>query len=185
MPRGDGDTRQRIRDEALRLFNERGYDHTAVADIAAAVDVANAALYYYFTGKDAILRSLVEPIIDAVDDLLADTPELPADAEGRRPLLTRYLELLIRWKPVISFVVLDPAVLRHPVLAPRLGAQQTLLEAILAGPNQGPAATVAASAALGAIRRPVVRCNADVLAAHHDTIVDAAVCALGAVLTPG
>lgn len=153
-----------------------------MADIAAAVDVTNAALYYYFTGKDAILRSLVEPMIDAVDDLLADPPQLAANAESRRPLLTLYLQLPIRWRPVISFVVLDPAVLRHPELAPRLADQQSRLEAILAGADSGPAATVAASAAMGAARRPVVPCEQDILAAHHDIIVDTAVRALGAVL---
>ncbi len=140
-----------------------------------AVNVANAALYYYFTGKDAVLRSLVEPMIDAVDDLLADPPQRAANAENGGPLLTLYLQLLIRWRPVISFVVFDPAVRRRPELVPRLADQQSRLEAILAGADSGPAATVAASAAMGAVRRPVVRCEQDILAAHHDIIVDAAV----------
>lgn len=51
-------TRARIEAEALRLFAEKGIDATSVRDIAAAVGVAEGALYRHFPGKEALVRSL-------------------------------------------------------------------------------------------------------------------------------
>lgn len=51
-------TRARIETEALRLFAEKGIDGTSVRDIAAAVGVAEGALYRHFPAKEALARSL-------------------------------------------------------------------------------------------------------------------------------
>ncbi|WP_413992824.1 TetR/AcrR family transcriptional regulator [Labrys okinawensis] len=51
-------TRAKIESEALRLFAEKGVVGTSVRDIAAAVGVAEAALYRHFPSKDALSRSL-------------------------------------------------------------------------------------------------------------------------------
>ncbi len=57
----------RIIQTAARLFSERGYDGTSVADIAAAANVNKALIYYYFEDK----RGLYKEIIDsALADLL-------------------------------------------------------------------------------------------------------------------
>jgi len=53
-------TRQRILDEALRLFDEKGYYETLSDDIASRVGIARATLYQYFDGKEAIFRELME-----------------------------------------------------------------------------------------------------------------------------
>jgi AcrR family transcriptional regulator len=51
-------TKAKIENEALRLFAEKGVAGTSVRDIAAAVGVAEAALYRHFPSKDALSRSL-------------------------------------------------------------------------------------------------------------------------------
>ena len=58
------DTRDRILETALDLFIERGYDKTSLREIAERVGVTKAALYYHFSSKEEIIRTLVQPLFD-------------------------------------------------------------------------------------------------------------------------
>lgn len=59
MDRRQTGTRQRILDEALRLFAERGSAGTSMRAIADAVGIRGASLYAHFDGKQDILDELV------------------------------------------------------------------------------------------------------------------------------
>ncbi len=54
-------TRDRIIDEALRLFAEKGYSSTAVAEIEAAAGLSPGAggLYRHFTSKEEVLAAAI------------------------------------------------------------------------------------------------------------------------------
>ena len=52
--------REEILDAAERLFAAKGVTATTTGDILEAVGIAKGTLYYHFTGKDAILRALIE-----------------------------------------------------------------------------------------------------------------------------
>jgi AcrR family transcriptional regulator len=49
------ETRDRILNAALELFDERGFDSATMRDIAEHAGVATGAAYYYFASKDAIV----------------------------------------------------------------------------------------------------------------------------------
>jgi AcrR family transcriptional regulator len=55
-------TRERIVDEAMRLFSERGYSATSIAKIEAAAGLSPGAggLYHHFESKEAVLAAGVE-----------------------------------------------------------------------------------------------------------------------------
>ncbi|MFE4575665.1 TetR/AcrR family transcriptional regulator, partial [Streptomyces chartreusis] len=52
--------RERLLTSAMRLFAERGYHETSMADLGAAAEVTGPNLYAYFDGKAAVLRAAVD-----------------------------------------------------------------------------------------------------------------------------
>jgi AcrR family transcriptional regulator len=66
-------TRQRIIDEAMRLFGEQGYAATTVAEIEAAVGLSpgSGSLYRHFPSKEALLAEGVRQQIAAGEELLS------------------------------------------------------------------------------------------------------------------
>jgi AcrR family transcriptional regulator len=53
-------TRQRLLDEAERLFRDRGYAATSLEQIADAADVTKGAIYGHFSSKEDLLLSAIE-----------------------------------------------------------------------------------------------------------------------------
>lgn len=53
-------TRASIISAASRLFHERGYDDTAIQNIAELADTGVGTLYGYFTSKEEILREVLQ-----------------------------------------------------------------------------------------------------------------------------
>ena len=80
-------TRQRIIDAALELFAERTFAGTAMRDIADALSVTKAAVYYHFDSKDALLDAILRPLAESLDQLVQRTIATraalePTDATG-------------------------------------------------------------------------------------------------------
>lgn len=71
-------TKERILNEALRLFSEKGYSDVYVSDIAEAVGIKAPSLYKHYKGKQEIFDSCVEKFYERMtqvrnDLLLPDT----------------------------------------------------------------------------------------------------------------
>ena len=89
-----GDTRSRLRQVALRLFAEQGYEKTSLREIAERLGVTKAALYYYFKSKEDIVRSLVEDYMAQIDDLIAWAKDQPRNPAIRGEIVSRYLDIV-------------------------------------------------------------------------------------------
>ena len=62
---------------AARVFAERGYAETSVAELAEQLGLATGALYHYFRGKEELLIAICDEL---TEPLLEAGRELPADA---------------------------------------------------------------------------------------------------------
>ena len=150
---------------------------TSIADLAGALGVSKAAIYYHYRSKDTLLHRLIDPLLDAIDACIGDhtTP-----ARTPRQLLGAYLAVLLAHREVVPLIATDVAVLNHPSIGPRLRAQNHQLQSLLTGPDTSVAARLRAEAALGAIWRPLIAEPPLDLTdpAHQHTLVAAAVAAL-------
>ncbi len=64
--------KQEILDTALRLFGERGYEKTSMADIAKAMGVAQGLCYRYFPSKETLFDSALEQYANVLAKQFAD-----------------------------------------------------------------------------------------------------------------
>lgn len=71
-------TKERITEEALTLFAEKGYKGTSVKNIADAVGIKDASLYNHFKSKQEIFDSIVELIMIHISGL-SETLGMPQD----------------------------------------------------------------------------------------------------------
>jgi len=154
-----------------------GFVGTSIADLASALGVSKAAIYYHYRSKDALLHHLVDPLLDAIDVCIGDHNQPRRTAQQ---LLGAYLAVLLAHRQVVPLIATDVAVLNHPSIGPRLHAQNQQLQSLLVAPNTDVAARLRAEAALGAIWRPLIaQPPLDLTSpAHQRILIDAAVATL-------
>jgi AcrR family transcriptional regulator len=171
---------RRIASLALARFRVSGFVGTSIADLAGALGVSKAAIYYHYRSKDALLHRLIDPLLDAIDACIHDHTTPAASAQTARPLLGAYLAVLLTHRDTVPLVATDVAVLNHPTIGPRLHAQNQQLRALLTTPDTSVAARLRAEAALGAIWRPLIAEPPLDLTdpAHQHILINAAVAAL-------
>lgn len=172
-------TRARIQDVALALFATRGYDATSLQQIAVALDVTKAALYYHFPSKTDLLHSLADPLIEAEYALLAGYSDGPLDAPTRRALLRALSDLLLAHRLVVAWLTRDLSALAQPDIGMRVAANTDRLQRLLIGADTDGAGRVRAAAAVGALTRPVAVLPDLDVGVLQDTVVAAALGALG------
>lgn len=82
-------TRVAIRQQALQLFREQGYDATTVEQIAAATDISSSTFFRYFPSKQSIVVVDEYPnrIVRAFDAQPHDMPLLQAMRTAIRSVL--------------------------------------------------------------------------------------------------
>jgi TetR/AcrR family transcriptional regulator len=77
MARGErlkaqGTRKDAILDEATRLFAERGYEGTSMADLAENVGLRKASLFHHFASKEVLRRAVVDRLIQRVSHALEE-----------------------------------------------------------------------------------------------------------------
>jgi AcrR family transcriptional regulator len=78
-PSGD-DREQAILSTAERLLEQRSLAEISVDDLAKGAGISRPTFYFYFKSKDAVLLSLLEPLIAAADEkFVGAVQRLPTD----------------------------------------------------------------------------------------------------------
>lgn len=83
-------TKERILEVARELFAKQGVQKTSMREIADQLGITKPALYYHFTSREDLVRSIVQPLIDGGEELLFRNETLPQ--VDPHELLTEYFD---------------------------------------------------------------------------------------------
>lgn len=64
------DTKKRIQAVARELFSQKGVQKTSLQEIADRLGITKPALYYHFQSREELVRSIVQPLIDAGQEFI-------------------------------------------------------------------------------------------------------------------
>jgi AcrR family transcriptional regulator len=151
-------TRQALVAAALRLFAERGFEATTVADIAEAADVSPRTFFTYFPAKEDVLfagaKDRIERLRDALAKRAPDESFLDALRRAARDILADAAFQADAQRTHMQVIGANPA-LGARALQDLLAAEQVVAAAIAAdlGVDQTDLQPqVAAAAAVNALR---------------------------------
>ena len=87
--------KRNVLETAARLFMERGYAGTSMADVAAALQIGRTSLYYYFESKEQILSSLVEEVTVSINTTATSLTSMSGTPDQLlRQLVHRHVEFI-------------------------------------------------------------------------------------------
>jgi len=81
MGRWEPNALERLRQAAMELFLERGYDRTTVGDIAARAALTERTFFRYFTDKREVLFAGSEEFVTLILESIASAPKMKAPLE--------------------------------------------------------------------------------------------------------
>lgn len=141
------DTKARILAVARELFARRGIQQTSLRDIAEQLGITKPALYYHFDSREALVASIVQPLVDDMDAFVATRESL--GSADPRTLLADYFDLLHRHSELLGMLVRDMTTLGQLNLATRMLDWRRRLITLLLGPGASLPAQVRAVVAIG------------------------------------
>jgi AcrR family transcriptional regulator len=160
MVRWEPDSRGRLEQAALALFDERGFDSTTVAEIAARAGLTERTFFRYFADKREVLfwgaGRLQELLVSAVANAPASAPPIDAVAvalEAAGALLQERRESARQRQAVIA----ANAELRERELIKLASLASALADALRRRGVRDPAATLTAEAGIAVFRVAVER----------------------------
>ncbi len=151
-------TRQALASAAMRLFAERGYEATTVADIAAEAEVSTRTFFTYFPSKEDVFFAGTQERLDLVRQAFATHATALPPLTAMRATLDQILETTADDLFAPERNTRLRLVLEHPELRARgtqllFSAHQVLADGIRAGtPDLDDyGAVAAAGATIGAL----------------------------------
>ena len=92
---GVADKREAILRAAIKVFAQKGYFNSKVADIAAAAGIADGTVYLYFKSKEEILHSIFDRTMeDFINEGKREIAEIEEPQEKLRRIAELHLEKL-------------------------------------------------------------------------------------------
>ena len=98
--------RDRVVDVAVKVFTERGYDGTSMADIARALGVHKSSIYHHVASKEQLLEDAVKRALNALHGVLAEPGATGGTAVGRlRYVVEQTVEIMVRQLPEVTVLL--------------------------------------------------------------------------------
>lgn len=120
MPTASSPTRERLLDEAMRLFGERGFGATSVAEIERAAGLTPGAggLFHHFKSKEAVLRAGIDRHLERLEALRKIRGAVPplGNLRAELTILAKYVFLELREERELLRVLLTEARQRPDLL---------------------------------------------------------------------
>lgn len=115
-------TRNKLKEVAMRLFGEKGYEGTALSEIAKEVGVKTPAIYAFFENKEdlfmTVFREAMQSYNTYIQELSEEQKVLSAQ-ESLRGILSRQYEFYQKSpeasKIVLRYVVFPPVFLKETI----------------------------------------------------------------------
>ena len=86
------ESREQILAASRKLFSERGFFNCKVADIAVEAGMSQGNIYWYFPGKEEILKAILEDGFGRLESLLAEAEMHPGPSSKKiDTLLDEYI----------------------------------------------------------------------------------------------
>jgi AcrR family transcriptional regulator len=171
-----GGTRALILQTAQRLFEERGYDATSLREIAEAVGMTKAAVYYHYPAKEHLLVELTRPMLDAMSDMVTRLRDAGAGGDPRAALES-YLDLFVEHLPFVHLLSRDPATQNHPDVGQRIRTLAEAVQRLITGAEASDERIVRTACAMGVIHA-VVTMTQEQASSSREVILAAALSAL-------
>lgn len=98
--------REQILQAALDAFHTRGYAQTSVRELAEAVGMSIAGMYYYFAAKGDILFAILESSVDRLlSELKAARDSAEAPEARIRAMLTATVRVVVEQRAEIRILI--------------------------------------------------------------------------------
>jgi AcrR family transcriptional regulator len=176
------DTRQRIQEVARELFRAHGVTQVSLQQIAAELGITKPALYYHFSSREDLVRSIVQPIIDEEEAFLADQEAL--DEVEPRALLEGYFDFHYRHRKEILLMLSELTTLADLGLIDLVLDWRRRLGKLLHGPEPTLEQAVRAVIAFGGLQDCTLQFADTPKDELRRVAVDGACAALGIELQP-
>ena len=177
MPRSGAEARARLREAALELYREHGYDATTTAQIAARAGVTERTYFRHFADKREVLFDGEEELRTVLVDAVARSPsELPPLAVLARAF-TAAIPLFVSGRTVAerreAIIVSTPA-LQERAHAKSAALIEALAAALVERGHSRPGAVLAAQIGMATFGRALAAWGGR-SASELDRLIDAAV----------
>jgi AcrR family transcriptional regulator len=102
--------RQRILEQAQRLFTAHGYHGVSIRDIAQACGLSNAALYYHFGSKQNLFFEVLKEHISTLTLCLQEAGAIGGTCRERLANMARaYAQMILEYQDTVQIMLRDLA----------------------------------------------------------------------------
>jgi len=110
-------TRDKIKNQCIKLFNKKGYGTVNLMEIAQSIGISRGNLTYHFKNKEELLLEICEDMWAMMESERAKSRQLPSFEN-----LHNEFQRLQKFQRGYAFIFLDTHVINHPIVKKRFSS---------------------------------------------------------------